>query len=110
MKYATYYFVKGTDTTCHIEYSFNNPFGNAIIFNIYATAHLHKEDEFDKKEGMRISKLKAVEKLNWEVHKELHREWLKAAHLKNELAVKTDNLYFKAEKLTNNFKAEYLKK
>ena len=101
------YLVKGMDTTCHIEYNLDNPFGGTIMFNIYATAHFHKEDKFDEKEGKRISRLKAIEKLNWEVHKELHKEYLRAAHLKNRLAVKTDKLYFEAEKLTDHFN-EYI--
>ena len=107
--FSASYSVVGTDTTCHIEYNLDNPFGGTNMFNIYATAHLHEEDKFDEKEGKRISRLKAAEKLNWEVHKELHKEYIQACHVKNELAMKTDDLYFEAERLTNHFN-EYLKK
>lgn len=107
--YLIKYTVKGTDTTCHINYNLNNPFGGIIMFDIQATAHLHEEDEFDENEGKRISRLKALEKLNWKVHKELHREYIQASRVKNELAVKIDDLYFKADKMTEHFD-EYLTK
>ena len=93
--------INGTDTTCHIEYSFENALGYLVTISVSATAHLHKEDKYDEKKGRKIAYYKAKEKFNWKLYSEYNKEWYRLDFLKDRIDKKSNRAFYAAKEITD---------